>query len=55
MRLYFAQEQRCFTSRYRYLIMSKDSAPLANFWRAVQISIIAVPCVLFLGALLIVS
>jgi hypothetical protein len=55
MRLYLAQEQRCFTLRYRYLIMSKDNAPIAHLWRVVQISIIAVPCVLFLGALLIVG
>ena len=55
MLLYLAQEQRRFTLQYRYLIMSKGNAPLANFWRAVQISVIAVPFALFLGALLIVS
>ena len=35
--------------------MSKDNASVAHLWRVVQISVVAVPIVLFLGALLIVS
>ena len=35
--------------------MSKDNAPVAHLWRVVQISVVAVPFVLFLGALLILS